>query len=154
MYNQVLGVELPWLNEITQARTPVRMPVVLTREEVAKILSRLQGVHRLIGKLLYGEGLRIMEAMRLRVKDVDLSRHEIAVRNGKGAKDRLVMLPRSVDHPLAAQLRHVRRVHDTDVAHGYGEVWLPDALARKYPYAARALAWQYVFPAGNRSKDP
>jgi len=154
LYKAVLGVELPWLNEVTQAKLPTRVPVVLTREEVARILSRLEGVHHLIGQLLYGAGLRIMEALRLRVKDVDFVRREIVVRNGKGGKDRLVMLARSIGAPLAAQLRRARQLHDVDVAQGYGEVWLPNALARKYPHAAREWAWQYVFPASKRSTDP
>ena len=154
VYREVLGVELPWLKDVTQAKTPTRLPVVLTRGEVARVLSHLEGVHHLIGSLLYGAGMRIMEGMRLRVKDVEFSRHEIVVRNGKGAKDRMVMLPRSIEGTLAAQIRYARDLHDSDLSAGYGAVWLPDALARKYPRAAREWAWQYVFPAAKLSRDP
>jgi integron integrase len=154
VYKEVLGVELPWLREVTKAKLPTRVPVVLTRDEVAQVLSRLEGVHHLIGRLLYGAGMRIMEGVRLRVKDVEFSRHEIVVRNGKGAKDRVVMLPRSIKVALAEQLRRSRDLHDADLRDGYGAVWLPSALARKYPRAAREWAWQYVFPAAKRSVNP
>ena len=154
VYKEVLGVDLAWLNDVTRAKSPVRVPVVLTRAEVARVLARLEGVHRLIGCLLYGAGMRIMEGVRLRVKDVELARHEIVVRNGKGGKDRVVMLPRRIDVALAEQLDRARGLHDADLADGYGAVWLPGALARKYPHAAREWAWQYVFPAAKRSMDP
>lgn len=154
VYREVLGVELPWLKDVTQAKVPTRVPVVLTRGEVAQVLSRLEGVHHLVGSLLYGAGMRIMEGMRLRVKDVEFFRHEIVVRNGKGAKDRVVMLPRNIEPALAAQIRHARDLHESDLSAGCGAVWLPDALARKYPRAAREWAWQYVFPAAKLSRDP
>ena len=118
------------------------------------MLARLDGVHRLIGALLYGTGLRIMEAMRLRVKDVEFSRREILVRDGKGNKDRVTMLPVRLVGPLREQIEHARELHRGDLADGFGAVWLPFALDRKYPGAAREWGWQYVFPAGARSIDP
>jgi integron integrase len=153
LYKEVLGVELPWLGAVETAKAPVRLPVVLTREEVARVQARLEGVHRLIGALLYGTGMRIMEAMRLRVKDVEFARREILVRDGKGNKDRITMLPARVASPLREQIAHVRELHRVDLAEGFGAVWLPFALARKYPGAAREWMWQYVFPADARSRD-
>ena len=154
MYREVLGLELPWLGEIVPAKAPARLPVVLTREEVSAILARLAGTHRLIGCLLYGTGMRIMEGVRLRIKDVEFSRHEIVVRDGKGAKDRVTMLPRRIERSLRKHLRAVKEMHERDLADGHGAVWLPSALARKYPNAARSWGWQYVFPAGALSTDP
>ena len=127
---------------------------MLTRDEVMLILRRLQGVHALIGRLLYGTGMRIMEGVRLRVKDVDFGRREILIRDGKGFKDRVTMLPRSVVPRLRRQLDDVRGQHELDLADGYGNVWLPFALARKYPHDGREWPWQYVFPAARRSSDP
>ncbi len=127
---------------------------MLTHDEVAQVLARLVGVHRLIGALLYGTGLRIMEAMRLRVKDVAFSRREILARDGKGNKDRVTMLPARLVAPLRDQIGHARQLHRSDLADGCGAVWLPFALDRKYPGAAREWAWQYVFPADARSLDP
>jgi integron integrase len=154
LYKEVLGAELPWLDHIQKAKVPIRLPVVLTRAEVRRVLARLLGVHRLIGALLYGTGLRIMEGMRLRVKDVEFSRREILVRDGKGNKDRVTMLPLRVVGPLREQAEHARELHRGDLADGFGSVWLPFALDRKYPGAAREWGWQYVFPAGARSIDP
>ena len=154
LYKEVLGVELPWLDGIERAKVPTRVPTVLTREEAARVLARLPGVHRLIGGLLYGSGLRILECMRLRVKDVEFSRREIVVRDGKGQKDRVTMLPLRLAPALRDQMEHAREVHRGDLADGYGAVWLPYALARKSPGAARDWAWQYVFPAHARSVDP
>src|SRR5688572_4693879 len=154
LYREVLGVELPWLDQVERAKTPIRLPVVLTRDEAVSILARLTGVHRLIGGLLYGTGLRIMEAMRLRVKDVEFARREILVRDGKGNKDRVTMLPLRLMASLREQLDHVRELHRGDLADGFGAVWLPFALDRKYPGAAREWGWQYVFPATTRSIDP
>jgi len=154
LYKEVLGVELPWLDGIERARAPTRLPVVLTREEVARVLARLHGDHRTIGTLLYGTGLRIMEAMRLRVKDVEYTRREILVRDGKGHKDRITMLPVKSLAPLRDQIERARELHRVDLEQGYGAVWLPFALARKYPEAAREWGWQYVFPAATRSLDP
>jgi integron integrase len=154
LYKEVLGVELPWLDGIETAKAPRRLPVVLTHDEVARLLARLTGVHRLIGGLLYGTGLRIMEAMRLRVKDVEFSRREIVVRDGKGGKDRMTMLPVRLVAPLREQIAHARELHRADLEAGHGAVWLPFALAHKYPSAARDWGWQYVFPATGRSVDP
>ena len=142
------------LDGVQQAKATKRLPVVLTRDEVARVLARLEGVHRLIGGLLYGTGLRIMEAMRLRVKDVEFARREILVRDGKGSKDRVTMLPVRLVAALREQLAHAREIHRVDLDEGFGAVWLPFALARKYPGAAREWAWQYVFPADTRSVDP
>jgi len=154
LYREVLGVELPWLDGVVRAKAPSRLPVVLTHAEVAQVLSRLLPLHRLLGNLLYGAGLRIMEAVRLRVKDIEFSRDEILVRDGKGRKDRITMLPRCVRGALRAHLSEVHKLHDQDVAEGFGNVWLPSALARKYPFAPRAWGWQYVSPAERRSLDP
>ena len=154
LYKEVLGIELPWLERIDRARAPTRLPVVLTREEAAAVLGQLHRVHGLIGRLLYGTGMRIMEAMRLRVQDVDFGRREILIRDGKGHKDRVTVLPRAVESSLRKQLDEARKVHRRDLAAGFGNVWLPYALARKYPRAGREWIWQYVFPAAERSRDP
>jgi len=154
LYREVLEVELPWLDGVEKAKASMHLPVVLTPEEVSRVLMRLQGTHRLIGRLLYGTGLRIMEALRLRTKDVEFSRREILVRDGKGGKDRVTMLPRGVAAPLRRHLVAVQTLHQDDLKAGFGSVWLPHALAHKYPTAGRDWAWQYVFPAGHRSTDP
>jgi integron integrase len=154
LYKEVLGIELPWLEHVEKAKTPRRLPVVLTREEVAAVLRELKGVHALVVHLLYGTGMRIMEGVRLRVKDVEFARRLIIVRDGKGQKDRVAMLPERVVPPLHTQLARARAVHERDVAAGFGHVWLPYALARKYPNAAREWGWQYVFPAPQRACDP
>jgi integron integrase len=154
LYKEVLGVELPWLDRVERAKAPMHLPVVLTRGEVLAVLSELRAVHALIGRLLYGTGMRVLECMRLRVKDVDLARLAILIRDGKGFKDRVTVLPRIVVQQLQRQLARAREVHEEDLALGFGAVWLPYALARKYPSAAREWGWQYVFPADERSRDP
>ena len=155
LYKQVLQVELPWLEGVTQAKAPKRLPLVMTRDEVDRVLGHLRShTSRLIGGLLYGSGLRLMEALRLRVKDVEFSRGEILVREGKGFKDRITMLPRSLEDALREHLVDVRDLHGSDLAAGYGEVYLPHALERKYPSAGREWSWQYVFPGASRSADP
>jgi len=154
LYKEVLGIDLPWLNNVERAKAPKRLSVVLTRDEVQAILSRLDGTHWLIASLLYGSGLRIMEGVRLRVKDVELSRREILVRDGKGFKDRVTMLPESLVNPLKAHLQRVKVLHDQDLAGCHGAVSLPYALEKKYPNAAREWAWQYVFPSANLAVDP
>ncbi|MFZ4535049.1 integron integrase [Propionivibrio sp.] len=154
LYKEVLGVELPWLDKVESAKTPKRLPVVLTRDEVMAMLSRLEGSSGLIARLLYGTGLRIMECLRLRVKDVNFERGEILVRDGKGAKDRVTMLPASVVPALRVHFDRVRELHRQDLAGGHGEVHLPYALDRKYPSAGREWMWQYVFPAAGLSVDP
>ena len=154
LYKEVLRRQLPWLEGVVRARRPPRLPVVLSRPEVHAILGRLEGVPRLMGALLYGAGLRLMECCRLRVKDMDLARGEITVRDGKGRKDRVTMLPASLRAPLAAHLKTTRLQHDDDLRHGWGHVELPGALARKYPNASREWTWQWVFPATRRYRDP
>ena len=154
LYREVLEIELPWLENVTQAKAPKRLPVVLTVGEVQGVLSRLTGTHALIASLLYGGGMRLMEAVRLRVKDVDFARHEIVVREGKGFKDRVTMLPEAVVAPLRSHLAKVKAMHEEDLAQGYGEVYLPFALDKKYPNAGREWGWQYVFPSRNLSVDP
>ena len=154
LYREVLDNELPWLDNVERAKVPKRLPVVLTREEVMAVLTRLEGTHWLVASLLYGTGLRIMEALRLRVKDVEFSRKEILVRDGKGFKDRVTMLPVALAAPLAEHLKRVKALHEQDLAAGRGAVYLPYALERKYPGAARDWAWQYVFPSAGLSEDP
>lgn len=154
LYQEVLAMDLPWLDKVEKARAPKRLPVVLTRDEVQAVLTRLSGTHWLIASLLYGTGMRIMEGLRLRVKDVDFKRREILIRDGKGFKDRVTMLPVSLAAALQTHLTRVRGLHEADLQQGFGAVYLPDALARKYPTAAREWAWQYVFPAGRLSTDP
>lgn len=154
LYRQVLGVELPWLDEVVQARERRRLPVVLTPGEARALLDQLDGTMGLLAALLYGTGMRLMEGLRLRVKDLDFHAHEVTVRGGKGDKDRVTMLPAKLEAPLRAHLEKVRRIHDRDLAEGFGEVFLPDALAAKYPGAGRQWGWQWVFPSAVRSADP
>ena len=154
LYKEVLKVELPWLDGIVRAKKPKHLPVVLTRDEVARVLAQLSGVKWMVATLLYGSGLRLLEALRLRVKDVEFSRGEIVVRDGKGQKDRVTMLPRTLVATLQEHLQKVADLHQQDLAEGFGRANLPFALARKYPNAAADWAWQFVFPSGNRSVDP
>jgi integron integrase len=154
LYREVLEIKLPWLENVEQAKTPKRLPVVLNRDEVQAILSRLTGTQWLITSLLYGTGMRILEGLRLRVQDVDMKRREILIRDGKGFKDRVTMLPASLVATLQAHLIKVRELHETDLAQGFGAVYLPYALDRKYPNAPKEWAWQYVFPAAKLSTDP
>lgn len=154
LYKEVLGSELPWLDKVEQAKTPKRLPTVLTKSEVQAVLSRLSGTHWLIASLLYGTGMRIMEGLRLRVKDIDFERNEILIRDGKGFKDRVTMLPLTLVEPLKAHLQRVKQLHQNDLNDGLGAVYMPQALGLKYPYAARDWIWQYVFPSGNLSQDP
>ena len=154
LYREVLQIELPWLDNVERAKAPKRLPVVLSVQEVQAVLSRLQGTQWLIASLLYGTGMRILECLRLRVKDVDFSRKEILVRDGKGFKDRVTMLPEALVNPLSQHLQNVKVLHDQDLAVGLGSTYLPYALGRKYPNAAREWAWQYVFPAVGVSTDP
>jgi integron integrase len=154
LYKQVL--KQPLDQDINAERAPkrVKIPVVLTREETARIITLMTGTHQLLVKLLYGSGLRIMEALRLRVQDIDFGMKAIIVRSGKGAKDRVSTLPASLITPLEDHLQRVKLIHSQDLAKGYGEVYLPHALARKYPHAARDWRWQYLFPSGKLSTDP
>tara|TARA_Y100001949_G_scaffold67734_1_gene57368 strand:- start:3595 stop:4422 length:828 start_codon:yes stop_codon:yes gene_type:complete len=153
-YKQVLKQDLPWLGEVVRAKKTARLPVVLSIQEVQQILSRLEGEVGLVARLSYGAGLRLMEALRLRVKDVDFARNELIIRDGKGQKDRVTVLPVSVIEPLRLHLARVRVMHQQALAEGNGDVYLPDALSRKYPKAPWEWAWQYVFPATGLSVDP
>jgi len=154
LYKHVLDDPLPWLDDVVRARKPRRLPVVMTREEVRQVLGALGGAPKLVVALLYGAGLRLMEALRLRVKDADFVARLIVVRDGKGQKDRRTMLPPSLIEPMREHLELVRGLHGRDLEEGYGEVWLPHALCRKYPNAAKEWGWQYIFPAAARSIDP
>lgn len=154
LYRHVLGIDLPWLDNVVRARRPARLPVVLSEREVEQMLHHLEGPFLLIVQLLYGSGLRLMEALRLRVKDVDFDYSQIIVRDGKGAKDRVTVLPRAVVSPLKAHLLLVRKQHENALHRGYAGVELPFALARKYPGAHLEWTWQYVFPALRPSRDP
>ena len=154
LYREVLETDIGWIENNVRAKKPHRLPVVLTREEVRALFAKLEPTSRLIAILLYGAGLRLLECLRLRVKDIDFSRNEIIVRDGKGAKDRVTMLPAKAKKPLKARLERVRQLHRRDLASGNGRVDLPYALAKKYPNANREWAWQYVFPAATLSKDP
>lgn len=147
LYRDVLGIDLPWLDDLVHGKSPQRLPVVLTREEVRAVLARMDGVPRLMATLLYGFGLRLLECCRLRVKDVDFGRNQIAVRRGKGDKDRVTMLPASVKRELAAHVEHVRAQHARDLAAGAGWVELPGAMSKILPTAGREWPWQWGFPA-------
>lgn len=154
LHREVLQLEVGWLDDIVRAKRPQRLPVVLTRAEVEALLAHLHGIPALMATLLYGSGLRLMECHRLRVKDVDFDRREITVREGKGDKDRVTMLPARVAEGLQAHLKIVADRHARDLDAGFGAVMLPHALARKYPDAGRQWAWQWVFPAAKLSIDP
>uniref|UniRef100_A0A832MKA3 Integron integrase n=1 Tax=Eiseniibacteriota bacterium TaxID=2212470 RepID=A0A832MKA3_UNCEI len=147
LYQHVLGRELEWLDGVVRAKAPGRLPVVLTRDEVRAVLDRLEGTPRLVAMLLYGSGLRLLEGLTLRVKDLDLSRGEITVREAKGGRDRRTMLPRGATPALERHLERVRALHASDLVRGAGWVEMPQALDRKYPNAGREWAWQWVFPA-------
>jgi integron integrase len=153
LYQQVLERELEWLGDLVHARRPKQVPVVLGRQEARDLLARLRSPVWLVCSLLYGAGLRLLEALRLRVKDIDLDRREIVVRRGKGAKDRRTVLPDALVEPLRAHLAAVKKKHEADLAAGAGSVALPEALDRKYPNAAREWSWQWVFPATRTHTD-
>ena len=153
LYRHVLGQDLDSLQGVVRAKGPLRLPVVLSRREVAAVLGRIRGTVWLMASLMYGSGLRLMECARLRVKDVELSRREIIVRDGKGQKDRITIVPAKLLPSLAEQLRRVRLQHDADVRSGAGYVELPFALSRKYPNAAREWGWQWIFPATRSTRS-
>jgi integron integrase len=153
LYREVLGAEVGWLNGITRAKRAPGVPVVLSRDEVSRILAELDGVSRLVASLLYGSGMRLLECLRLRVKDIDFGRNQLLVRSGKGGRSRRTLLPRTARIPLEAEIRRVGRRHAQDLKQGAGWVELPDALRRKYPAAARSLPWQWVFPATRIYRD-
>jgi integron integrase len=154
LYREVLGVHLPWLDDVIGAKLSRRLPVVLTPSEVRALLWHLSGTMGLVGALLYGTGMRLLEALRLRVKDVEFERRELIIRDGKGAKDRVTVLPENVVLPLHTHIARVQQLHLRDLAAGRGDVWLPDALEVKYPNASREWGWQWVFPSPTRSIDP
>ena len=153
LYRHVLCREVGDLGEVIRARKPARLPVVLTRDEVKAVLANLSGDKWLMVSLMYGAGLRLMECLRLRVQDIDFSRNEILVRDGKGAKDRITMLPASVKTPMQEHLKRVKALHEKDLADGWGRVLMPDALDRKYPNASKEWRWQWVFPQESRWKN-
>ena len=153
LYRDVLRMQLPWLEDVVRAKPQRKLPVVLAPEEVRVLLAQLDGRAWLLAAVLYGTGLRLMECLRLRVKDVDFLRCEILVRDGKGGKDRRTLLPRSLVEPLQAEVERARVLHAADLQAGFGATWLPYALERKYGRAAREFGWQYVFPAMRRSLD-
>ena len=154
LYREVLGGEMDWMDGFEQAQRSRRVPVVLNREEMQALLKQLTGLQGLIGQVLYGTGLRLLEGLRLRIKDVDFARNQIIVHGGKGDKDRVTVLPDRLKAELQTHLQSVRRTWQEDVAAGYGKVWLRGALRMKYPGAERAWGWQWVFPSGELSIDP
>lgn len=154
LYREVLKIELPWLDEVIAAKVVKRLPVVLTQVETRELLNAMSGTMGLAAALLYGTGMRLLECLRLRVKDVEFTRREIIVREGKGNKDRVTVLPENIIPPFKAHLEKVKTLHERDLAAGFGEVFLPHALASKYPNAPKAWGWQFVFPSPVRSIDP
>jgi integron integrase len=154
LYRHVLGRDIGALTDLVRAQKPRRLPIVLTADEVKSVLAELEGDKRLMASLMYGAGLRLNECLRLRVQDIDFSRSEIVVRSGKGAKDRVTMLPEALAAPLRRHLARVKQIHERDLAAGWGRVQLPDAVERKYPCAATDWRWQWVFPQQSMWKDP
>lgn len=154
LYRDVLQITLPWLDDVQRAKTPQRLPVVLTRQEVRSLLAQLEGTHWLMTALIYGAGLRLMECLRLRVKDIELHYRQLIIRDAKGQKDRVTILPQNLLEPVREHLVRVQALHQSDLAEGYGRVYLPFALSSKYPNADREWGWQYVFPSARRSQDP
>jgi len=154
LYKEVLGVELEWLENVERAKKSEKLPVVFTKNEARSVLAHLDGQYGLMAGLLYGGGLRLMECLRLRVKDVDFEYRQVIIRSGKGNKDRTTILPEGLVIALQEQIVRVRAIHQQDLAEGFGEVCLPDALERKYPDANKELAWQYIFFSEKRSQDP
>jgi len=154
LYRSVLKIDLAIPIHALRAKRSEHLPTVLSKEETAQVLSGMHGLHQLMAKLLYGSGLRLMECLRLRVKDIDFEQSQIIVREGKGEKDRATMLPSSLVEPLKTQIAYIRNLHELDLEQGFGSVELPFALARKYPNADKEFAWQYIFPSDRRSTDP
>jgi integron integrase len=154
LYKEVLRQEIGWLDRVERAKKPRRLPVVLSPDEARKLLGQLTGTPRLMASLLYGSGLRLMECVRLRVKDIDFAYAQITVRDAKGGKDRVTMLPLELAAPLQRHLAGVKVQHDQDLEDGYGRVFLPFALERKFPNAGREWIWQYVFPSSRLARDP
>jgi integron integrase len=155
LYREVLGIDITdFSNGVIWAKRPQTLPVVLTREEVKGLFAHLGGVPRFMATLLYGSGLRLYECLQLRIKDIDFGYRQITVHDAKGAKDRVTILPEHLIQPLQTHIQKVKKLHENDLARGYGTVALPTALAKKYPSVAISLAWQWVFPAPNISRDP
>ena len=154
LYREVLKRDMPAIDDLTRAKRPERVPVVFTADEVQRLLARLDGVPWLMASLLYGSGLRLTEALRLRIKDIEFGYRQVIVRDGKGHKDRATMLPATLIEPLKQQIERVRTIHADDLAQGLGEANLPYALKRKYPNAGLEFAWQFLFPSGSISRDP
>lgn len=154
LYRDVLTRNLDDSINAIRAKKPKRLPTVMTKDEAVSVISALSGVYQIMAKLLYGSGLRLMECVRLRVKDIDFQRNQVLVRDGKGMRDRATMLPKSVEFALREHLARVRKIYEEELRNGGGRVYLPQALERKYPNAAREWIWQYVFPAKSLSKDP
>jgi integron integrase len=154
LYQNVLKRDLERPVDAVRAKKPNRLPTVLTKEESQQLLAALTGTYQLVAKLLYGSGLRLIECLRLRVKDIDFKQHQVVVRDGKGAKDRVTVLPESLVEPLRKHLRRVKIIHQKDLDNGYGAVYLPNALEQRYPNADKERIWPYVFPSSNLSKDP
>jgi integron integrase len=153
LYRNVLQDPLPWLGDLIRARRSEHLPVVMTPEEVRLVLGQLSGVTLLVGQLLYGGGLRLLEALRLRVRDIDFGRNQLFIRDPKGRHDRMTMMARSTAGPMRAHLERVREMHEEDRRDGFGAVWLPDALGRKLPNAEHEWSWQWAFPASSRHVD-
>ena len=154
LYDQVLEIKMPEDISAVRSKKPVRLPTVMTPEETQRVISAMRGTHKLMAEILYGCGLRVMECVRLRVKDVDFAMNQLVVRDGKGRKDRITVLPQKILEPMKAHLHYVQRLHQRDLREGYGRVFLPYALSRKYPAADKSWGWQYVFPSQKRSVDP
>jgi integron integrase len=154
LYKHVLDREIGELGKLVWAKKPKRIPVVFTRNEVKAVLSELKGLNRIMGMLLYGAGLRLTECLRLRIKDIDFEYKQITIRDGKGEKDRITMLPEKVIEPLKEQLKYVKMLFEKDKGEGYTSVYLPYALDRKYPKAGQELGWRYIFPSDKISTDP
>lgn len=154
LYRHVLDIPIQETIAPAKAKRQARPPVVMSKSEVCRVFAEMSGNHLLMAQLMYGAGLRLMECIRLRVQDLDFERRKLYVRGGKGGKDRISLLPASLDPLLQQQLQKVKQLHDQDLADGFGNVYLPDALARKYPNASKEFRWQYIFPAKDRSRDP
>jgi integron integrase len=154
LYNNVLDTDMPQDINALRSKKPIRLPTVMTREETLNLIGAMRGTHQVMAKLMYGSGLRVMECIRLRVKDIDFAINQIIVRDGKGKKDRITVLPEGVKPALKEHLVYVKRLHQNDLDAGCGRVYLPNALARKYPNADRQWGWQYAFPAKTLSEDP
>lgn len=154
LYREVLGIEFGDFRNTIRAKQSTRIPVVLSKEEIKELFSHLSGIHALMLKLIYAGGMRLTECVRLRIKDLDFDNQTLVIRSGKGDRDRTTLFPKFIYPPLKAHLKEVKALHDRDLANGHGVVYLPEALERKYPSAAREWAWQYAFPARNLSVDP